>query len=328
METKNNNLHQEILELSDDILADIEMDRLPFDKILYKGLRLARLKNDIDAISWINYELNGYHNNSDNSAEKTKALNKSGRYNVSKDEETGEDKVSYYFKSIPELESEIQTTNQIMDNIKIPSSLEGNLMLLTVNNINDKLSFNRNFITSTVNLINKVKSSFYNYILIINYEVKFQGMTQSLFEELKTKVDKKLSEINPDIIKQFVSVYERISSENEIEWSQAMSTCRNIIKCLADGLFPPQSDKYKCKDHRELDVTDDKYKNRIIAYIDSKLDGDKKILIESRFSDLLTRIQKTHDILSNGTHNNSFDFQDIQMCIVQTYFLLGDIINI
>lgn len=279
-------------------------------------------------MSWLNYELNGYHDNEDYSKEKTKALVKSGRYSKDKDKETGKEKLAYYFKSIPELESEIQTTNQIIENIKIPTSLEGNLMLLTVNNINDKLCANRNFITGAVNLINKVKSSFYDYISMINYEVKFQGITQSLFEQLKNDVDKKLAEMNSDIIKQFGSVYDRLSSENEVEWSQAMSTCRNIIKCFADGVFPSRAEKYKCKDGRELDVKEDKYKNRIVAYIDSKLDGDKKILIESRFSDILTRVQKIHDILSNGTHNNALNFQDIQMCIVQTYFLLGDLINI
>lgn len=322
------NIHLEILELSDEILSDIEMDRLQFDKILYKGLRLARLKNDLDAISWINYELNGYHSKEDNSTEKTNALTKSGRYNKEKDLETGEDKLLYYFKSIPELEAEIQTTRQIIENTKIPTSLEGDYIVITVNSINDKLNQNRNFITNTVNIINKVKANFYNYVANINYENKFQGITESLFEKLKVEVDKKLNKINPDIIKQFVSVYDRISSENDIEWSQAMSTCRNIIKCFADSVFPASAENYKCKDERELVVKDDKYKNRLIAYIDTKLDGDKKILLESRMSDLTTRMQKTHDILSNGTHNDSFNFQDIQMCIVQTYFLLGDLINL
>ena len=319
-------LHAEILDLSTEILNDIELDKLSFDKILFKGLRLARLKNDFEAISWLNYEIQGYSDKNDNSVEKINALKKSGRLE-NKTDENGEVQTMYFFKSIPELEAQIQTTKQIMNSIKLPTSFEGNMILLAIQKIEDRLAASSKFITSNVNIINKVKSNFYNYVIKI-YETKFQNYTQSLFINLKKEVDEKLYEINPDILKQFVSVYERLSANDDIEWSQAMSTCRNIIKCFADRVFPPSNEKYKCKNGKELEVKDNHYKNRIIAYIDSNIDGDKKILLECRFSDLQTRIQKIHDLLSKGTHNSSIKFNDIQMCIIQTYFLLGDLINL
>lgn len=322
-----NDLHLEILNLSTEILNDIELDKLPFDKILYKGLRLARLKNDFESISWLNYELQGYSDKDDSSTEKVKALTKSGRFTHTTDK-NGEIQTQYYIKSIPELEAQIDSTKQIMNNIKLPTSFEGNMILLAIQKVEDRLASNRNFITSNVNVINKVKSSFYNYVIKIYYETKFQNYTQNLFTNLKKEVDDKLYEINPDIIKQFVSIYDRLSANNEIEWSQAMSTCRNVIKCFADGVFPASNENYKCKNGKELDVKDNHYKNRIIAYMDLKINGDKKILLESRFSDLLTRIQKIHDMLSNGTHNSEFSYTDVQMCIIQTYFLLGDLINL
>ncbi len=322
-----NDLHQEVLNLSTEILNDIELDNLPFSKILYKGLRLARLKNDFELISWLNYELQGYSDKNDNSTEKNNALTKSGRFTHGTDE-NGKTKTQYYIKSVPELEAQIDSTKQIMNNIKLPTSFEGNMILLAIQRVENKLANSRSFITENINVINRVKSNFYNYVIKIYYETKFQNYTHSLFFSLKKEVDKKLYEINPDIIKQFVSVYDRLSANNEVEWSQAMSTCRNIIKCFADKVFPSSNEKYKCKNGRELDIKDNHYKNRIIAYVDSRIDGDKKILLESRFSDLLIRIQKIHDILSNGTHNSGFNYTDIQMCIMQTYFLLGDLINL
>lgn len=322
-----NKLQEEIMELSSEILGDIELDRLSFDKILYKGLRIARLKNDFDAISWINYEIQGYSDKNDNSKEKFDALKKSGRLQNQVDEK-GEIATSYFVNSIPELQAQIETTQKIMENTKLPTSFEGNMILLAIQRIEDKLAKSRNFITDNVSIINKVKSNFYNYIMRIYYETKFQGYTKDLFSKLKKDVDEKLYAIDPDIIKQFVSIYERLSANNDVEWSQAMSTCRNVIKSFADKVFPPSNEKYKCKNGKELDIKDNNYKNRIIAYIDSKLDNDKKILLECRFTDLQTRIQKTHDILSNGTHNTLINFNDIQMCIIQTYFLLGDLINL
>ncbi len=320
-------LHQEILNLSTEILNDIELDKLPFDKILYKGLKLARLKNDFESISWLNYELQGYSDENDNSPEKIMALTKSGRFTHTIDKD-GENKTHYYIKSIPEIEAQIDSTKQIMSNIKLPTSFEGNMILLAIQNIEDRLTSSRSFITSNVNVINKVKSNFYNYVINIYYETKFQNYTQNLFTNLKKEVDDKLYEINPDIIKQFVSIYDRLSANDEVEWSQAMSTCRNVIKCFADKVYPASNEKYKCKNGKELDIKDNHYKNRIIAYMDSKTNGDKKIFLEARFSDLLTRIQKIHDMLSNGTHNLKLSYADVQMCIIQTYFLLGDLINL
>lgn len=322
-----NDVRDEVLNLSTEILNDIELDKLPFDKILYKGLRLARLKNDFKTISWLNYELQGYSDESDNSPEKFNALTKSGRYTHTIDK-NGKSTTSYYIKSIPELETQIESTKQIVNCMKLPTSIGGDKILIAIQKIEDKLNSSRKFITDNVNVINRVKSNFYNYVTKIYYETKFQNYTHSLFTNLKNEVDNKLNKINPDIIKQFVAVYDRLSVDNEVEWSQAMSTCRNIIKCFADEVYPASNEKYKCKNGKELDIKDNHYKNRLIAYVDSKIDGDKKILLESRFSDLQNRIQKIHDILSNGTHNSSLKFNDVQMCVIQTYFLLADLINL
>ena len=46
--------------LSDEILADLELDKLPFERILSKCIRLARLRNDFESVKWFSLEINGY----------------------------------------------------------------------------------------------------------------------------------------------------------------------------------------------------------------------------------------------------------------------------
>jgi hypothetical protein len=52
---------EHILELSRELLADIELSRLPTDKLLLKANRLARLAGSEDINAWLNYELQGYN---------------------------------------------------------------------------------------------------------------------------------------------------------------------------------------------------------------------------------------------------------------------------
>ncbi len=54
--------HEEIAKLSEDILSDFELDKLPLEKIIAKCKRLARLQDDFDAQKWLELELNGYDN--------------------------------------------------------------------------------------------------------------------------------------------------------------------------------------------------------------------------------------------------------------------------
>ncbi len=55
------NQSQHILELSRDLLDDIELDRLPADKLLLKASRLARLVGREEILNWIALEMGGYN---------------------------------------------------------------------------------------------------------------------------------------------------------------------------------------------------------------------------------------------------------------------------
>jgi hypothetical protein len=48
------------LALAEDILADIELSRIPPIEVARKTYRLARLLDDQDAIDWLRFEVNGY----------------------------------------------------------------------------------------------------------------------------------------------------------------------------------------------------------------------------------------------------------------------------
>lgn len=48
---------EEALKLSEEILQDIELDRIILERVVFKCGRLARLMNEGKAIKWLEYEI-------------------------------------------------------------------------------------------------------------------------------------------------------------------------------------------------------------------------------------------------------------------------------
>ncbi len=296
-----------IIDLSEEIISDFEMDRIAFEKILFKCQKLARLTNDKEAEKWFAAELMGYQeqNVTDIKDDKLQAFaGWSGRYIKTKDN-AGKEIYQYWTDSVPEIESEIET-----DQISYKDS-KGNHLAARIK--------------KNKGLLAKIRSHIYIYVVRINHKYKFGKILEDIFIKMQKDVNKKLQEISPDIIDKFIAVYDRLPSTNPEEWSQALSTCRNIIKAFANVVFPARKEKFVRNDGTEIDVTDDKYKNRIIAFIDQKAKDDKAKLLMARVSDLDSRVIFLHNILSKGTHNDLKE-TDINLCVIETYMILGSLV--
>jgi hypothetical protein len=337
--------------LSDEILADLELDRLPFERILSKCIRLARLRNDFEAVKWFSLELNGYQEDKlphgIQAHELFSFALRSARTLIVQDKTSEEKEHKYWVASIPELEAEILVQQEHLKSLRPPESFQPAVsrhsfesiytgptsneyvvekysdILLT---LNQQKSAAIQQIKWAAGLLSKIRVNVYHYVLNTNLQLKFENITESIFQETKEAVDKRLGEINPEIMKKFVASYERLRSDNPEEWSQAMSSCRNILKVFADFVFPAQKDRYTKRSGEKLVVTDDKYKNRLLAFIDSQLSGDKAVWLESRLSDLERRVHVLNDLLSRGTHVG-LSRTDVRMCVLDTYLLIGSLLS-
>jgi hypothetical protein len=350
--TKKTDKLEKMLEVSDDILNCIENSTIPFEQILLKCKKLARLRDDFDALNWFTVELCGYGKEINITGisiqDKERYAGFSGRYTTTTDPNTKKEVYKYWITSVSEIESDIQTNLINLQNALPPTNFTPAVskhsfesiytgpttneyvvekyqdVLNTVQSKRNQLSL---AIKNSQSLLSKIKDNVYNYVLRINLQLRFERTTESIFQTTKTTVDKKLDKICPEAIKQFIAAYNRLSSDNREEWSQAMSSCRNILKEFADFVFPAQKEKYKNSNSEMLDVTDDKYKNRLIAFIDQNTSGDKGKFTKARLGDLMSRIHTLNDLLSKGTHVG-LDLQDVNICVIDTYMLIGSLLNL
>jgi len=340
---------QEMLNLSDGILSDIEMGTLPLENVAFKCKKLARMRNDFEAINWLTLELNGYARENIPPGIQEEELfefaKKSGRTFLWKDPGSQEEQPKYWIYSISELEAIITSSKIKLDNLRPPEtftpaitkSADAGLfhgmtfatetyghVLTKIRHEQDSIS---NGIKANKSLLTKIANSIYDYVLSINLQLKFENITESIFQETKEIVDKNLGRICPEAMKKFLAAYDRLKSKNPEEWSQAMSSCRNVLKEFADYVFPARKEDYEKRNGEVISVTDDKYKNRLLAFIDTKVTGRRNEFLSSRASDLESRIHSLNDLLSKGTHEG-LSQTDVNVCVLDTYLLIGSLIGL
>lgn len=319
---------QKALELSEQILENIELESEKLSSILLKCLRLARLLDDSDNMQWLQYEIKGYKT-SDNGkidAEAYEIAKIHGRAYINK-----EDKQEYIFTNlVGEIEAFIEASFKRMNNMTTQgASVSGDYANIAMINLTKSVANSGVNITKTITenqrKLSILRGEYYKYVLNVNMELGFSKSAEDIFGRYREIVDNKLSNIIGDSDEKLSAIYDRLSEDNKESWSQAADTCRKLFKSVADNLFDkmyPNYDKetIKVKSGKDVNITGDKYINRLTVCLDNI---DK--LSNKHIEDTISWINKLNDKICNGVHND-ITYQEIQQIIIHTYICLGDIV--
>lgn len=158
-------------------------------------------------------------------------------------------------------------------------------------------------------------SSLYNEIILTD-------IPQSIFDVLRSEVDDKLLDLNPELAEQLMIAFKCISSNNAEEWSQALTTCRRFIEKLADTLYPSTDVE---KGTRKLGQT--QYINRLWAFMDESIESQSNRDVAKVHVDYLGGyLQKVHKISNKGVHNKLTKIEAIKT-VFHTYLIVADFLE-
>jgi len=307
---------EDLLKLTEEILGNIELQQIPLHNILLKCLRLARIANDVDALEWLNQEINGFERDTENklTSKAFKSMDRSNRKYFKFDSKENKTKSSYIVESIGSLEKTI-------------TALEQRLKLNNENiNVWERKGCTQN-IAEYTNCLEKIKGALYNYVLNFNFDLKYSNITESIFEAKRLFVDKKLKDICPESVKKFVSIYNNLRSENNEDWANAVHSCRRIIKDLSDSVYPPASETIM-KGKKEINVGEENYINRLILFIEDKSESDSFIsVVGSHLKYIGERIDSIYEASNKGTHSE-VTLDEAERYIIYTYILISDILTL
>jgi hypothetical protein len=282
----------ESLILAEDILKNIELSEIPLSNICLKACRLARLTNDVANID---------------------VLSKNSSYCAS---------TEAYLEA-----AKLQLAAAVDKPVSISSSNPNQYVYTPTGNATERMGL-RKGIEQAQGKLQEVNTDIYKYVLNLFFQKKFSGISQEIFESTRARVDNKLKELVPESVKKFMSIYDNLMSDNVEDWSNAVHSCRKLLKAIADQLFPPNpggQDEIQ-RDGRTIKVGNDNYINRLICYIQDRSGSSTfKSIIGSTLQYTGERIDAVSDAIQKGSHTDITSRYEAERFVIYTYLLIGDI---
>jgi hypothetical protein len=180
----------------------------------------------------------------------------------------------------------------------------------------------------TAELIERIRFRIYSYLCRVETELNFSRTGQEIFEQHRRRVDRFLSDLATDVLEQFTAAYRRMS-EGDIEArTHALTSCRRILKSVADVAYPARSQPVIDRSGKSRDVSDEKYVNRLWLFLgDAGVGGTLASSMRATVTDTGNRIDALYELACKGVHAEVSN-EEVEWCVVQTYLLAGEILRL
>lgn len=298
-----------VLELSSQLLDDIELDRLPIEKLILKANRLARLAGSEEVRQWLDFEMRGYNLTDPISL---KYMSITGRW-INFSEKKG------YWGPIGQQEATIEAKKAQIEATKITSvggdGAVGVTRITAQNHANLSHS-----IQTLYGVRSKVLGLIHTFVAGVFYERQFADLAESTFEGYKKTIDGLIADKAGELLTKIPSVVARLREGDEEAVSQALTSCRRIIEGFADAIFPPSDTSYELNGNT-LMLDASKHQNRINVYVAQRTEsGSRRKRLRQNLTNLFDRV-------STGVHKD-VTVEEAFALFLNVYLILGEVLNL
>lgn len=327
---------KEALDLSEEILRNIELNELPLANIALKASRLARLLNDLETQKIMQYESSGYPSTPDGvPLEVFRLATIAGRQFEQKGPEDGEVKQLVYLESIGNLEQTIRIANAALEaardpDISVSSSNPYQSVHLPAGHDFERMGIKSEASRAMTRLSSR-QAFIYQYVLGKHYELKYSDIADDVFSRIPQRVDSSIGETVPDAVQKLSSAYDNLRSTNPEDWSNAVHSCRRILQGLADAVCPPQEDRIVFINGKKqaIKMGKDNYINRIIAFVQDHSESERfRSIVGSHLRFLGDRLDSTFEAAQKGSHAVIVNQAEADRYVVYTYLVVGDVLSL
>jgi hypothetical protein len=323
------------LELSGEILRNIEMGEIPTTQIALKASRLARLLNEFDVQRIFEYEAGGYPTEAGSvPPESWRLAVAAGRKIVVQDPKTKANNEYVYTQSITELEEEVRIAEASLGaardrDVSISSANPQQYVWSPGGNYLERMSIRQSVAQATQRLASR-GTLIHRYALRKHYELKFSGVADEVFSRIRDRVDASIGRTTPDAIQRFAATHDNLRSENPEDWSNAVHSCRRILVDLADAVFAPRDDDRVIEvdgKKKTIRLGHDQYVNRIMAFVEGKATSRRfREIVGSHLAFLGDRLDSITKAAQKGSHDTIVSREEADRYVVYTYLVVGDVL--
>jgi len=325
---------EEALDLSNELLADLELERIPLSSCIMKAARLARLTGDSEHLSIFEYELSGYPKTPGGVTAEVWALCKAaGRISLQKEEgEEGKEVEKANIRSIAAIEENAETLKLRLSffqpqPVNISSANPNQYVSAPFRDLKTEGQMAVSYRDERAILAAR-RSFVYKFALSRHFELRVSSAADNVFEKYRRKIDAYLGALIPDELRRLDSIKDNLDSDNPEDWANAAHSCRRLLQAVADALYPPVDAKVKTSSGKEIKAGKDNYINRLVLFCEDKMkSGVSSEILSSDLRFIGERLDAVFSAVQKGSHAE-IEISEAQRFVIHTYLVIGDILEL
>ncbi|MCB2230414.1 hypothetical protein KQH82_06840 [bacterium] len=327
---------REALVLSEEILADIELDRVALCTVALKTSRLARLLNDFDSQDIFRYEASGYPSTPTGVEPHIWRLAEiAGRVYQKTDPKSGTSLPYAYLESIEQILTCLETAKTRLQvsgdrNVSVSSANPQQMLFAPPGNALERWQLQQQIAEGAKQLAAR-RELLYSYVSRTYYELKFSSVAQDEFSTIRAAIQGRVAELIPASVHKFSSIHENLMSQNPEDWSNAVHSCRRVLQDLADALFPATNEErlIEGKDKsKKVKLGAENYINRLICFAEDHSSSVRfQDIVGSHLSFLGDRLDAVFRATQKGSHS-IVHRKEANRFVVYTYLVISDLLSL
>jgi len=311
--------------VASDLLNKIETSDLPIERHLLQAKRLARLLRDTDAQIWLDLEISGYKEGFNG-----QSLGNCQQYAKAAGRITK--KGEYYLTSLPRLEAECAADRQRVENAN-PKPSTGTAENYVVAGATTKMFHDQIAVLNSVKiaylknveLFSSLKAAIHSYVTDTLIAIEFGDVAESIFDALRHDVDTFIRSHSPKSAEKLVAIAERMAEGSAEAYAEALTSCRRLLMTVADSVFPPSDTDWVDGTGKYRKVGPENYKNRLAAFIESRLKSETtRTILENELEHLCSRLDAVYEKTCKGVHTD-VSAEEARLAIIEAYIFIGEI---
>lgn len=336
-----------ILEVVASALEDLEGSRAPLSGVIRKAIRIARLRNDHANLWWLAWEMIPF---GDKVLRKQAIAEVAGHYSAEQFKYLYE-----HFRDVYMAERQVRTFDDdgvpIKGDMFLPAPVEeleqrvdqlvagqadtsppAGLHPMDALEVHRARSWTASMYgameTDTRAVLVRIKQRAHDFLSRTEKQLLYGQINADVFEENRRFVDERLKRLAPDVLEKFVAAYARAHDGDPEGRSHALTSCRRILKAVADVVYPANPEPVTGPDGKKRVLNDEKYVSRLWQFVFDRV-GKRTAgeLMMASITDLGHRIDALNSLASKGVHAEVSSFE-VNQCVIQTYLIVGDVLRL
>jgi len=334
------------LEFVTTTLNEVESNQVPLSSIIRKCIWVARLRNDYENLWWLELEMIPFTHQEEwhrvrrevaphFSQAQCKVLHErfvkvyaEERATRSLDGESLVNKGEVCGLSVEELEDRVICLQRESEAAVPPPGLHPTDLYFVDQDKSKYRALMAAQASDIRDIISRIRHRVHSFLSQLEKQLVYGQLNTDIFEQNRRYVALRLRDIAPEALEKFVTVYRRLGEGNLEARAQALTSCRRILKALADVVYPPRQEKVEGAAGKMRDLSEEKYVARLWQFVSERIGGHSAgQLLQATLSDLGNRIDRVYELSCKGVHAEVSEFE-LNQCVIQTYLLVGDILRL